>query len=89
MPDAFAALLRLRETCLQDPLWVGTHQAPHLQICAACRDALLHDLDRQFLPMPAPHRMTLDNAQVLGFTFEDGPPDTCALHPFLHGEDAS
>jgi hypothetical protein len=83
MPDAFTALVHLSHAWSQDP-----QRQPNLQVCPACRDALLSDLDSHFTPMPGPHRMTLDASQVLGFTFSDGPRETCALHPFLHGEDA-
>jgi hypothetical protein len=82
MANAFTALFRLSHAWSQDP-----RREPHLQVCATCREALLTDLDSHFTPIPGPHRMTLDNAQVLGFTFSDGPVATCALHPFLHTED--
>jgi hypothetical protein len=83
MPDPFTALVRLSHAWSQDP-----HRQPHLQVCPACREALLTDVGSDSTLIPGPHRMALDASQVLGFTFSDGPRDTCALHPFLHGEDA-
>jgi len=82
MPDALVALARLRGAWSQDP-----QREPHLTLCATCREALLADLERLFPPSPAPTAKTLDGSLVMGFTFSDGPRETCALHPWLHQDD--
>ena len=72
-------LLHLRNAWLQHPQRDLT-----LPVCPACRAALLHDLDSLFVPIERQHSRCLTGSQVMGFTFDEGTPETCALHPYLH-----
>jgi hypothetical protein len=74
------ALSRLSGAQAQDPHL--TH--PELALCAACREALLGDLEALFVPIAGRHTRLLEHSTVMGFTFSDGPQEACALHPLLH-----
>jgi hypothetical protein len=74
-------LMHLRAAWQQDP-----QRALSLTVCPACRDALLDDLDRAFVPTLAHHSPRLEDSQVMGFTFSEGTPAQCALHSLMHEE---
>ena len=70
----------------------------HLTVCSVCREALLDDLESHFTGIESPVTRRLDGSpimvtrslegsQIMGFTFSDGPQETCALHALLHEEE--
>ena len=68
--------------------WADLRQEPPvLVLCPDCEAVLRHALDGMFVAAQEPHGVLLSRAQVMGFTFEHGLPDQCALHPFFR-EDA-
>ena len=77
-------LLHLRHAWLQEP-----QRDLMLTVCHACRDALLHDLDRAFVSIEDQHSRCLEDSQVMGFAFVQGTPEQCALHPFLHATEVA
>jgi hypothetical protein len=74
-------VLHLRTAWLQEP-----QRALMLTVCPACRDALLADLDRRFVPLIDQPARGLEGSHVMGVTFSEGPLATCALHALLHAE---
>ena len=81
---ALAALRRLRQSCR------AVHAMPlTLALCPRCTATLLDDLAGLFAPPPpgqAP--LTLAGSCIMGFTFTEGPEDTCMLHRALAEEPA-
>ena len=75
---AMEALMHVRAAWQQEP-----QRALTLTVCPACRDALLHDMDRAFVPTLDTHSRRLEGSQVMGFTFDQGTPAACALHALL------
>jgi hypothetical protein len=52
--------------------WADLRQEPPvLVLCPDCEAVLLRELN------------LLSPSQVMGFTLSHGPPEQCALHPFL------
>jgi hypothetical protein len=52
--------------------WADLRQEPPvLVLCPDCEAVLLRELN------------LLSPSQVMGFTLSNGPPEQCALHPFL------
>ena len=70
-------LMHLRNAWLQEP-----QRELVLTVCHVCCDALLHDLDRLFIPVEGQHALRLDGSQVMGFTFTESTEKTCNLHAF-------
>jgi hypothetical protein len=86
MPErpALDALDALRQSCLA----LGAMPLT-LAVCPRCTATLLDELAGLFAPLPpgqAP--LTLAGACIMGFTFTEGPDETCMLHRALAEEPA-
>jgi hypothetical protein len=81
---SFAALHKLARAWADLRQQGLTQDAPPvLVLCQDCEAVLLRELAAMFEPVQDLHRVLLPRSQVMGFTFEQGPPAMCALHPFL------
>jgi hypothetical protein len=76
---AHEALARCCATWVHDPA-----REPCLPLCTDCRAAMVQEFASLCRPVEGHHREDL--GRLYGFTFTDGPVETCGLHPWLHGE---
>ena len=81
---SFAALHKLSRA------WADLRQAgitkdepPVLVLCQRCTEVLRRALSERFPLVDDPCRRSVSRSQVMGFTLSHGPPEQCALHPFL------
>ena len=65
------------------PVFAALAAPPVMPLCSACTAALLAEMAALFPETPEDKPLTLRGSRLVGYTFSEGTPAQCGLHPYV------